>query len=55
MRLNPRLPVILSSGYTGETLSLAEGAPWPLLRKPYGADDLATIVDEVMRRATQAA
>ena len=51
----PRLPVILSSGYTGETLSLAEGAPWPLLRKPYGAEDLATIVEDVMRRASQAA
>jgi CheY-like chemotaxis protein len=40
------LPVILSSGYTGEVLSPAEAAPWPLLRKPYGADDLARIIAE---------
>jgi signal transduction histidine kinase/CheY-like chemotaxis protein len=40
------LPVILSSGYTGEVLSPAEEAPWPLLRKPYGADDLARMIAE---------
>jgi hypothetical protein len=33
--------VILSSGYTGDVLSRAEDTPWPLLRKPYGAEQLA--------------
>lgn len=40
----PALPVILSSGYTGEALAGAEEAPWPLLRKPYTMDDLAQVI-----------
>ena len=46
--LRPGLPVILSSGYTGEMLSAAEDAPWPLLLKPYGADALAQAIADVM-------
>ena len=49
--LRPNLPVILSSGYTGEVLTAAEDAPWPLLRKPYGADQLARIIADVTRPA----
>jgi PAS domain S-box-containing protein len=49
--LRPGLPVILSSGYTGHTLSDAEDAPWPLLRKPYGADQLAQVIADVTRAA----
>ena len=44
VRLRPGLPVILSSGYTGEVLSAAEDTPWPLLRKPYGPDQLAAAI-----------
>lgn len=40
----PGLPVLLSSGYTGETLASAEDAPWPLLRKPYTLDVLAAAI-----------
>jgi PAS domain S-box-containing protein len=40
----PALPVILSSGYTGEALAGAEDAPWPLLRKPYTLEDLAQVI-----------
>lgn len=40
----PGLPVILSSGYTGETLAGAEAAPWPLLRKPYTLEALAQVI-----------
>jgi len=39
--LRPTLPVILSSGYTGEALAAVNDAPWPLLKKPYSADALA--------------
>lgn len=39
--LRPSLPIILSSGYTGEALQATVEAPWPLLRKPYSADALA--------------
>jgi PAS domain S-box-containing protein len=46
VRLRPGLPVILSSGYTGEVLNIAEAAPWPLLRKPYGPDQLARMIAE---------
>ena len=45
--LRPGLPVILSSGYTGDVLSAAEDTPWPLLRKPYGPDQLARAIAEV--------
>ncbi len=51
VRLRPGLPVILSSGYTGEAAGAADGAPWPLLRKPYGADQLARFIADVMPRA----
>jgi len=43
--LRPGLPVILTSGYTGETLGAANEAPWPLLRKPYAAETLAAAIE----------
>jgi len=45
--IHPGLPVILSSGYTGDALADADEAPWPLLRKPFTSEDL--------NRAVQAA
>jgi PAS domain S-box-containing protein len=48
VKARPGLPVILSSGYTGEALASADGAPWPLLRKPYAADELAQAILGVM-------
>ncbi len=50
VKLRPDLPVILSSGYTGETLSAAAQAPWPLLLKPYSADTLAETIQTVAER-----
>lgn len=47
-RLRPGLPVILSSGYTGETLAGAEKAPWPLLRKPYTLEALSDVIAETL-------
>ena len=47
VRLRPGLPVILSSGYTGEVLTAAKDTPWPLLGKPYGPDQLAAAISEV--------
>jgi PAS domain S-box-containing protein len=52
--LRPGLPVILSSGYTGEVLSAAEDTPWPLLRKPYGSDQLARCIADVTKAAEAA-
>jgi hypothetical protein len=46
--LRPGLPIILSSGYTGDTLRAASDAPWPLLRKPYDAQALAQAIAEVI-------
>ncbi|WP_165190540.1 PAS domain-containing protein [Caulobacter soli] len=37
----PELPVLLSSGYTGQELVRAHDTPWLLLRKPYALDALA--------------
>ena len=45
--LRPGLPIILSSGYTGETLNAAVKAPWPLLPKPYSAEALAELIETV--------
>lgn len=47
-KARPGLPVLLSSGYTGEVLTSAEDAPWPLLRKPYTLDMLAAALDEAV-------
>ncbi|MFN3522023.1 MAG: PAS domain-containing protein [Phenylobacterium sp.] len=55
VELRPGLPVILSSGYTGDALSAADGAPWPLLRKPYSADALAQTIAAALRRSAHAA
>jgi CheY-like chemotaxis protein len=46
--LRPSLPVILSSGYTGDTLGGASEAPWPLLRKPYDSDALARTIESMI-------
>jgi PAS domain S-box-containing protein len=52
--LRPGLPVILTSGYTGETLGAAAGAPWPLLTKPYPAETLAAVIEAVMGKTPEA-
>jgi PAS domain S-box-containing protein len=44
----PGLPVLLSSGYTGDVLASAEEAPWPLLRKPYTLDGLTGAIHEAI-------
>lgn len=49
--LRPGLPVILSSGYSGDTLNTAQATPWPLLRKPYTRDALAACIQRVMADA----
>ena len=53
--IRPGLPVLLSSGYTGETLAAAAEAPWPLLRKPYSADTLARAIASAVDPESQAA
>jgi PAS domain S-box-containing protein len=44
VKTRPALPIVLSSGYTGEALTAAEAAPWPLLRKPYSLEGLAQAI-----------
>jgi PAS domain S-box-containing protein len=51
--LRPGLPVILTSGYTGETLGAAVEAPWPLLTKPYPAETLAAVIEAVMGKTPE--
>lgn len=48
VELRPGLPVLLASGYTGDTLAAAEGAPWPLLRKPFSGDALAKAIADLI-------
>jgi CheY-like chemotaxis protein len=51
--LRPGLPVILTSGYTGEALGAAAEAPWPLLAKPYPAEALAAMIDGAMNKTPE--
>jgi PAS domain S-box-containing protein len=51
--LRPDLPVMLSSGYTGEVLSAAEDTPWPLLRKPYGPQQLSQAIADLLGSAAR--
>jgi len=53
VKLRPGLPIILSSGYTGETLSAAAEAPWPLLLKPYSAETLAETIGGVAHKVAE--
>jgi PAS domain S-box-containing protein len=53
VKLRPGLPIILSSGYTGETLSAAAEAPWPLLLKPYSAETLAETIQTVAHEVAE--
>ncbi len=53
--LRPGLPVILTSGYSGEILGAAAETPWPLLAKPYPAEALAAAIDAAMARRSEAA
>ena len=44
----PGLPVLLSSGYTGQTMFPAAPLPWPMLRKPYTLDALSAALREAI-------
>ena len=46
----PELPILLSSGYTGQELVRAEETPWPLLHKPYALDALARAMADAWDR-----
>jgi PAS domain S-box-containing protein len=46
----PELPILLSSGYTGQELIRADDTPWPLLRKPYALDALAQAMADAWDR-----
>ena len=46
----PELPILLSSGYTGQELMRAHETPWPLLRKPYALDALAQAMADAWDR-----
>ena len=47
--LNPDLPILLTTGYAGDRIG--EGADeldWPVLRKPFRAEQLASMVREAL-------
>jgi PAS domain S-box-containing protein len=46
----PELPILLSSGYTGQELVRAHDTPWPLLSKPYALDALARAMADAWER-----
>ncbi|MDB5456223.1 MAG: hybrid sensor histidine kinase/response regulator, partial [Caulobacter sp.] len=48
----PGLPVLLTSGYTGEEMA-AQAGPWPLLRKPYALDTLAKALETAWERVRE--
>jgi PAS domain S-box-containing protein len=45
--IHPQMKVVLTSGYAGEDVDTAlKDTPWPLLRKPYSAAQLAEVLGE---------
>jgi PAS domain S-box-containing protein len=55
VEIRPGLPIILSSGYTGDALASADSAPWPLLRKPYATDALVRAIRTAREHAPETA
>jgi len=55
LALRPSLPVILSSGFSGETLDPDQGSPWPLLHKPYTSEALARAIAQAIGQASATA
>ena len=53
--LRPGLPVILTSGYTGETLGAADRDALAAAAKPYPAEALAALIDAVMGKVPETA
>ena len=48
---DPDLPIVLTSGYAGDRLARgAEGLDWPLLRKPFRAEQLSMVIREAFER-----
>ncbi|WP_374657027.1 PAS domain-containing protein [Phenylobacterium sp.] len=51
-----RLPIVLTTGYAGERLSQgADDLAWPLLRKPFRAEQLGLAVREALERSRETA
>lgn len=52
---NPDLPILLTSGYAGDRLLQgADGLHWPLLRKPFRAEQLSAALREALDRRVEA-
>ena len=52
----PNLPIVLTTGYGGERLSEgAEALVWPLLRKPFRAEQLSQAVRKALERSREIA
>ncbi len=47
--LRPDLPIVLATGYAGERAEATEAMDWPVLRKPFNADQLAEALHRVLR------
>lgn len=53
---DPNLPIILTTGYGGERLGEgAEALAWPLLRKPFRAEQLSQAVQKALKRSREIA
>jgi PAS domain S-box-containing protein len=51
---DPALPIVLTTGYAGDRFG-DEAVDWPVLRKPFRAEQLATIMREVLAEMSQSA
>ncbi len=49
----PGLPCLFTSGHLGDQGGASEGAPEPLLRKPYRPDDLARALGRLLAEAPE--
>jgi len=53
---DPRLPIVLTTGYAGDRLEGAsDDDPWPVLRKPFRAEQLSAVVRDALGAAREPA
>ncbi len=48
---DPALPIVLTTGYAGERVVEPEGLTWPVLRKPFRAEQLGVALREALSRS----
>jgi PAS domain S-box-containing protein len=54
-RARPELPFVLTTGYAGDRGAVGDDLDWPVLRKPFRAEQLAAVLRQTVVQATDRA